>query len=107
MDEKHLHTLRNNIILALRKAEANLKSGQEINLDLVADHLKVFQHYVMNHMPPHPSDTLKELVHDTFMDIQSLSDQIGHEITLNKQLMAEVSSSQKLVNTYTYGVRKQ
>lgn len=106
MDEKHLQTLRNNILMALRKAEAQLKAGNEINLDLLADHVRVFQHYLTAHMPAQPSDSLKTLVHDTFMDIQNLSDQIGHEIALNKQYMAELASSQKLMNTYTYGIRK-
>lgn len=106
MDEKHLLTLRNNILMALRKAEAQLKAGSEINLDIVADHVRVFQHYLTNHMPQQPSESLKTLVHDTFIDIQNLSDQLGQEVVLNKQRMAELTSSQKLMNTYTYGIRK-
>lgn len=106
MDKRHLHTLRNNILMALRKAEAQLQSGSDINLDLVADHVRVFQNYLTRHMPQQPSDSLKTLVHDTFIDIQNLSDQIGNEIALNKQSMAELTSSQKLINTYTYGIRK-
>lgn len=106
MDEKHLHTLRKNILCALRKAEANLHSGREINLSLVADHVQVFQNYLTNHMPAHPSDALKELVQETFLDIQKLSDQIGEEIALNKRYSADVAASKKVMNAYTYGVKK-
>lgn len=57
-------------------------------------------------MPTHPSDDLKNLVQDVFLDIQRLSDHLAEEAKLSKSRIAEMANSQKITHTYTYGVRK-
>lgn len=107
MDEHYLNTLRQNIIIALKRAEASLLNDQPLDLDEVMGHVQIFQNYVTKHMPEAPSDTLKHLVHDVFFDIQRLSDQITDEAQLSKMRLAEMSQSQKVIRGYNYGSIKQ
>lgn len=106
MDEKYLHTLRQNIVIALKKAESSLLNDQTIDLDSVKERVQLFQTYLTKHMPTHPSDELKNLVHDVFLDIQRLSDHIAEEAKLSKSRISEMANSQKITHSYTYGVRK-
>lgn len=106
MDEKYLHSLHQGIVISLKKAESSLLNDQEIDLDSVKERVQLFQNYLTKHMPKNPSDELKNLVHDVFMDIQRLSDQIAEEAKLSKSRIAEMANSQKIAHTYTYGVRK-
>ena len=106
MDEKYLHSLRQGIVIALKKAEASLLNDQAMDLDLVKERVQLFQNYLTKHMPENPSDELKSLVHDVFSDIQRLSDQIAEEAKLSKSRIAELTNSQKISHAYTYGVRK-
>lgn len=105
MDEQHLHTLHKNIILALRKAEVDLRSDEPVNLDSVIAHLKLFQNYINDQMPQHPSHNLKSLVYDILDDLQVLSNQIAEEIKLTKLKASSARSSQKVMNAYTYGTK--
>ncbi|MDP3936318.1 MAG: hypothetical protein Q8Q56_04975 [Alphaproteobacteria bacterium] len=106
MDEKYLHSLRQGIVIALKKAESSLLNDQPIDLDVVKDRVQLFQNYLTKHMPENPSDDLKTLVYDVFLDIQHLSDQIAEEAKLSKSRISELANSQKIAHTYTYGVRK-
>jgi hypothetical protein len=106
MDEKYLHSLRQGIVIALKKAESSLLNDQTIDLDLVKERVQLFQNYLTKHMPQHPSDELKSLVHDVFLDIQRLSDQLAEEAKLSKSRISEMANSQKISHTYTYGARK-
>jgi hypothetical protein len=106
MDEKYLHSLHQGIVIALKRAEASLLNDQAIDLDLVKERVQLFQIYLTKYMPENPSDELKSLVHDVFLDIQRLADQIAEEAKLSKHRIAEMSNSQKIVHAYTYGVRK-
>lgn len=106
MDEKYLHSLRQGIVISLKKAESNLLNDQTIDLDLVKERVQLFQNYLTKHMPHNPSDELKSLVHDVFLDIQQLSDNIAKEAKLSKNRLSEMVNSQKITQIYTYGVRK-
>ena len=81
-------------------------SDQPIDLDFVKERVQLFQTYLTKHMPTHPSDDLKNLVQDVFLDIQRLSDHLAEEAKLSKSRIAEMANSQKITHTYTYGVRK-
>lgn len=106
MDEKYINTLRQNIIFALKRAEANILNDQPLDLNLVTEHVQIFQNYLTKHMPENPSDDLKSLVHDVFFDIQRLSDQIANEAQLSKMRLSELTKSQKVIHGYAYGVTK-
>ncbi len=100
MDEQHLHTLRQNILMALRKAEASLLSGHQVDFSLVEDHLNVFQAYLTRHMPEHPSTELKELVYDILHHIEGVAETISQEIQLSKQRIADLTVSSKVTHAY-------
>lgn len=106
MDEKYLHSLHQGIVISLKKAESNLLNGQDLDLDSVKERVQLFQTYLTKHMPENPSDELKSLVHDVFLDIQRLSDQIAEEAKLSKSQISEMAKSQRIVQSYTYGARK-
>lgn len=106
MDEQYINKLRQNIIIELKRAEANIMNDQPIDLTLVAENVQVFQNYLTKHMPETPSDALKSLVHDVFWDIQRLSDQLAEEAHLSKQRLSEANQSQKIVRGYSYGATK-
>lgn len=103
MDKQYINKLRQDIIISLKRAEANIMNDQPVDLTLVAEHVQVFQNYLTKHMPSNPSDALKSLVHDVFLDIQRLSDQLTEEIHLSKHRLAETNQSQKIVRGYSYG----
>ncbi len=106
MDEKYINSLRQNIIVALKQAEANILNDQPLDLTLVTENVQIFQTYLTKQMPENPSDTLKGLVHDVFFDIQRLSDQIANEAHLSKMRLSELTQSQKVIRGYAYGVTK-
>jgi hypothetical protein len=106
MDEKYLHTLRRNVILALKKVEASLYNDTAIDFDGVVDHVKLFQDYLEKYIPENPSDELKTLVYDILQDVQILSDRITDEISVSKIKISENITQQRIMQTYTQGVRK-
>jgi hypothetical protein len=106
MDEQYLQALRQNILLTLRRAEASLYNGAEVDLDSVIAHVEIFQAYLNKHLPQNPTEDLKMVIQDTFHDLQVLSDRIAKEIKLAKIKISEGKSAQKITNAYTYGVRK-
>lgn len=106
MDGQHLHILRQNIVLALRKAEAALYNKEEPDLDPVIAHVEAFQAYLNKHLARNPTENLKMIIQDTFQDLQILSDRIAEEVKLAKAKISEGKATQKITNAYTYGVRK-
>ncbi len=106
MDQNYIQKLCHKITLELRKIEARLYHDDVVDLTEVMGEIKQLQQYLSMHMSEHPSEHLKKLVYDTFFEIQGIAAQLQNKVKATQHRLAELKSSQKLNQAYTYGVRK-
>lgn len=106
MDEQYLYKMRRDIMLALKKAEADLYNHDDPDLEPVFKQVEVLQAYISKHTSSNPSENLKTIIYDTFNELQIFSDRLAAEVKLTKSKISEEKINQKLTNAYMYGVRK-
>lgn len=64
MDEARLKVLQDNVLLALRKAEAVFHASQVLDITPLTLRVQEFKSYIEANLPQSPSESLKQNVHD-------------------------------------------
>lgn len=106
MDEERLKVLQENVMLALRKAEAVFHASRVLDITVLLSRVQEFKSYVEGNMPPTPSESLKQNVHEVLWQVTQFSDRLSAEIEISKRTLSSAKQTDKLNKAYSYGARR-